>query len=68
MHHLDVITGQKATQEQPKMTASAFKKTLKNLKLENYSYNISLKLVQYVYNLKTFHFYWKLRVSLDRQQ
>ena len=57
MHHLDVITGQKATQEQPKMTASAFKKTSKNLKLENYSYNISLKLVQYVYNLKTFHFY-----------
>ena len=57
MHHLACITGQKATQEQPKMTVSAGKKTFENLKLENQRYGISLKLVQYVYDLNIFHFY-----------
>ena len=37
---------------QPKMTVSAGKKTFKNLKLENYRYNILLKLARYVYDLK----------------
>ena len=39
------------------MTVSAGKKTFENLKLENQRYNISLKLVQYVYDLNLFHFY-----------
>ena len=34
------------------MTVSAGKKTFKNLKLENYRYNISLKLALCVYDLK----------------
>ena len=37
------------------MTVSAGEKTLKNLKLENYLYDISLKLTRYVYDLNTFH-------------
>ena len=32
------------------------KKTFKNLKLDNYKYNISLKLAQHVYYVKTFQF------------
>ena len=39
------------------MTVSASKKTFKNLKLENYRYDILLKLAQHVYDLNIFHFY-----------
>ena len=52
---MHIITGQKTTQAQPKMTVSAGKKTFKNLKLENYRYDISLKLTRYAYDLNTFH-------------
>ena len=38
------------------MTVSAGKKTFKNLKLECYRFHISLKLVQYVFNLNIFTF------------
>ena len=37
------------------MTVSAGEKTLKNLKLENFLYHVSLKLTRYVYDLNTFH-------------
>ena len=39
------------------MTVSAGKNTFKNLKLNNYRYDISLKLARYVHDLSTFHFY-----------
>ena len=65
---LHIITVQKTTQEQPKMTVYAGKKTFKNLKPENYRYDISQKLVRFVYDLNTFHFYWKQRVLLEGRQ
>ena len=49
------------------MTVPAGKKTFKTLKLENYRYDISLKLSRYVYDLSTFHLL-KLRVSLKGGQ
>ena len=52
---MHVITGQKTTQKQPKMTVAAGKKTFESLKLENYRSDISLKLARYVYLLNTFH-------------
>ena len=36
------------------MTVSAGKKTFKNLRLENYRYDISLKLTRYMYELNNF--------------
>ena len=57
MNHLAYHHWSKNTQEQPKMTVPAAKKTFKNLKLANYRYGISLKFARYVYDLNTFHFY-----------
>ena len=36
------------------MTVSAGKKTFKNLKLENYRYDVSLKIAYYVYDFNAF--------------
>ena len=49
---MHVITGQKTTQEPPEGAVSAGKKTFKNLKLEHFRYNISLKLAHYVIILR----------------